>query len=428
MATFAADVLDIVPSSRCVTPVDQVAAAFAGSKGSIGQIVSSVLPSDSDASVGDIIVEIVNGLAAACGAEVDPKVIAVIVVCLSGFQPAPVPNPAKQFADASFPGTAPARALGGGDAASSAETATEAARALERQRRGFLDSLAPQLAAASAAHFGAAGTSTLHKLASHFTDQVAHVARKTKQGSVAGGAVVSVSAGGAVVVEHCTDSTVFVTASVSRLVVRDCVRCSIVAVPSLASVTVLDCRGCSITAAAPLVHVRNAKDTTAHVAASAPVVVSGDSVGVQIGFYNAVVPNLLTRFPLLASTAASLRQTDDSAATSAADADSSAELPAPTALVTSPTRDAVSQMTKDKLGWVFLPLSENVAATADAAASSDDRLPLPVPTLSPAAAARAWTAELSGAAALRAEATMQSAFTVSALSTLCAYPIALQCY
>lgn len=395
---FATDVLEVVPTSRLSTPIDEVAATLARCKPSDTQSkLASFASSEADAGVLSAIGDIVDGLSATAAAPVDARVVAVAVLCFSTFHAVPLPSPARQHLDTAFPGSS-APAASSATSGGSGEGSFEHLIAVDKQRRHFLDAVTPKLVDACVKHFGDSGKNTLQALAAVWGPSVFVVGRRSKQSAVAGSVgAVTKHTGAAVVVEACVDATVFVTAAVSRVVVRDCLRCRVVCVPADTAVCVVDCRACVITAAAPLVSMRNVRDSVVHTAALVPVLLSGDSAGNQLSYYNGVVPRLLESFPSLRPAAA--------AATAAAAAGS---VGCPAFRLLAAGKEPPSTLPADKVGWAFLP----VQAADAAAAEAGDRLPLKVTPVSPAAMAAA--ADMTGAAALRTEAMVQSAFTVSA--------------
>jgi hypothetical protein len=97
-----------------------------------------------------------------------------------------------------------------------------------------------------------------------------------------------------VVVEGCTDSTVFVTASLRSLTLRGLTRCTIIAAPSTTTVSLTSCTECVVSVAAPSVAAGDLVGCLLFVASRTPVSVGGSSRDVRMGPYNVVGDGLLS--------------------------------------------------------------------------------------------------------------------------------------
>jgi hypothetical protein len=97
-----------------------------------------------------------------------------------------------------------------------------------------------------------------------------------------------------VLIEGCTDCTLFVTAALRSLTLRSLTRCTVVAAPSTATVALSHCSECTVTAAAPSVVASDVVGCLLFVASRTPVSVGGASRDVRLGPYNAVGDGLLS--------------------------------------------------------------------------------------------------------------------------------------
>ena len=95
-------------------------------------------------------------------------------------------------------------------------------------------------------------------------------------------------------VEACTDSTIFVTASLRSLTLRGLTRCTVIAAPSTATVTIVGCMECVVSGAAPSVVASDVVGSLLFVASRTPVSVGGSSRDVRMGPYNVVGDGLLS--------------------------------------------------------------------------------------------------------------------------------------
>ena len=95
-------------------------------------------------------------------------------------------------------------------------------------------------------------------------------------------------------VEACTDSTIFVTASLRSLTLRGLTRCTVIAAPSTATVTIAGCTECVVSGAAPSVVASDVVASLLFVASRTPVSVGGSSRDVRMGPYNVVGDGLLS--------------------------------------------------------------------------------------------------------------------------------------
>lgn len=98
----------------------------------------------------------------------------------------------------------------------------------------------------------------------------------------------------ALVVESCSDSTIFVTASFASVTVRGLRRCTLVIAPCAENVTLENCADSVISAAAPTISAVGIISCVLFAAAKSPITVGGSSSDVRVGPYNAVGDGVLT--------------------------------------------------------------------------------------------------------------------------------------
>lgn len=95
-------------------------------------------------------------------------------------------------------------------------------------------------------------------------------------------------------VESCSDATIFVTASFPIVTARALRRVTLVLAPCSESVTLDDCIDCVISVAAPRVAATGLVSTVLFAAAKAPITIGNASSDVRVGPYNVVGDGLLT--------------------------------------------------------------------------------------------------------------------------------------
>jgi hypothetical protein len=117
----------------------------------------------------------------------------------------------------------------------------------------------------------------------------------SRQSGVIGSVAAITSLSEPLVIEACTDATIFVTASFTSLTARGLVRCTLVAAPCAESVALEDCVDCVFSVAAPRVSAADVPGCALFAAAAAPILVAGArSRDVRLGPYNVVGDALLT--------------------------------------------------------------------------------------------------------------------------------------
>jgi hypothetical protein len=95
-------------------------------------------------------------------------------------------------------------------------------------------------------------------------------------------------------IEDCSDSTIFVTAALRSLTLRGLTRCTVIAAPATATVALAGCAECVVSAAAPSVVASDVVSSLLFVASRTPVSVGGASRDVRLGPYNVVGDGLLS--------------------------------------------------------------------------------------------------------------------------------------
>lgn len=115
-----------------------------------------------------------------------------------------------------------------------------------------------------------------------------------KESAIVGStAEIAACPGQSLAVSNCDSTSIFVTASLTRVSIRGCRNCTIVAAPTILTVSIDSCEGCTVAVAAPLVSLTNCVGCTLNVWAHAPVAIGGDSRDITIGPYNAVGDGLM---------------------------------------------------------------------------------------------------------------------------------------
>ena len=130
-----------------------------------------------------------------------------------------------------------------------------------------------------------------------------HMASQTvsgwsRQSGVIGSVDSIAAAPGSLLLDACTDATIFITASFASLTVRGLTRCTVVAAPCVESVSLESCVDCVVSIAAPRVSATDVTGCTLFAAATSPILVVGSSRDVRLGPYNAVGDGLLSNTTL----------------------------------------------------------------------------------------------------------------------------------
>jgi hypothetical protein len=121
------------------------------------------------------------------------------------------------------------------------------------------------------------------------------VSRLSRTSAVVGAVDVEVARSDAdLLIEDCSDSTIFVTAALRSVTLRGLLRCTVIAAPASATVSLAGCTECVVSAAAPSVAASDVVGSLLFVASRTPVSVGGASRDVRLGPYNVVGDGVLS--------------------------------------------------------------------------------------------------------------------------------------